>query len=71
MRILETRNLGMSRLQIAEQSAVGWTVTMFPPDGGAPVMLQSEDPSGLKILIEQAQAEAAEYEGVAKLGLNS
>ena len=62
MRIVETRNLGASRLQIAEQSATGWTITVFSPDSRIPIVFRSEDPTSLEELIEQAHEQAAGYE---------
>ncbi|MCR0985837.1 hypothetical protein [Roseomonas populi] len=58
MRTLETRTLGVCRIQIAEQSAMGWTVMVFPPDSKKPLILQSDQPTGLARLIEQAEARA-------------
>ncbi|WP_458097840.1 hypothetical protein [Roseomonas sp. WA12] len=61
VQIVETRTFGASRLQIAEHSLTGWTVTMFPPDEGTPVVFQSEQAGDLQKLVEQAKAKAITY----------
>lgn len=62
MRVIETRNHLSCRLQIAEQSASGWTVLLYLHGKGECTVFRSERPDSLNQLIKLAEERAAELE---------